>query len=319
MPLHLLSKKSWNVYAPDNIARVKRDQAAARAREEEEDRRLQEQDSADRLAVLRGEGHTPPSQDKRSAESRESHGEDRRKRRRLDGEDDTERDIRPAREERQKRHRGHHQDRGRLDVPTTDRSGHINLFPMKEQGQGRHEKNSEVEVEKARKQHEREDQYTMRLSNAAGKNLDRSGPWYASSKRHTREDMDFVEGKDVWGTPDPAAKDREQFRQASNDPLAFMQRAQTQLKQAERDKQRWRSEEQDETSRRSAHIKREHGRSRPRSRERQSTHHGARSHREHAKRNGRSRHKSGTPHLEDRRQHKPVLPDVPDDFKLETS
>ena len=42
MPLHLLSKKSWNVYAPDNIARVKRDQAAAQAREEEEDRWLQE-------------------------------------------------------------------------------------------------------------------------------------------------------------------------------------------------------------------------------------------------------------------------------------
>ena len=86
-------------------------------------------------------------------------------------------------------------------------------------------------------QRELEDQYTMRFSNAGGRNAPESGPWYAS-KRAERESMDFVEGKDVWGRPDPAAKDREHSRRMTNDPLAFMQQAQAQLmvKQAEQDK-----------------------------------------------------------------------------------
>lgn len=54
MPLHLLGKKSWNVYNTDNIERVRRDEAAARAREEADEQRMQEEDAERRLKILRG-------------------------------------------------------------------------------------------------------------------------------------------------------------------------------------------------------------------------------------------------------------------------
>ncbi|CCF31962.1 hypothetical protein CH063_00727, partial [Colletotrichum higginsianum] len=59
MPLHLLGKKSWNVYNADNIARVRRDEAAAKAKEEAEEQRMQEVDAERRLAILRGEAPPP--------------------------------------------------------------------------------------------------------------------------------------------------------------------------------------------------------------------------------------------------------------------
>ena len=59
MPLHLLGKKSWNVYNHDNIEAVRRDEAAAAARQEARDQVMQEQDALRRTAILRGE--TPPT------------------------------------------------------------------------------------------------------------------------------------------------------------------------------------------------------------------------------------------------------------------
>ncbi|KAI7288003.1 hypothetical protein KC345_g323 [Hortaea werneckii] len=114
MPLHLLGKKSWNVYNEENVARVRRDEAAAKAEEEAEEQRMQEEDSARRIALLRGEqpaslsesasvtdAHERTEADQGVKRSRDagpvvSHG---RKRRRLRGEDDTDRDIRYARED----------------------------------------------------------------------------------------------------------------------------------------------------------------------------------------------------------------------------
>ncbi|CAK7245660.1 MAG: hypothetical protein STHCBS139747_007245 [Sporothrix thermara] len=55
MPLKLLGKKSWHVYNADNIARVRRDEAEARAREAEEERQQRAAESAQREALLRGE------------------------------------------------------------------------------------------------------------------------------------------------------------------------------------------------------------------------------------------------------------------------
>jgi hypothetical protein len=278
MVLHLLSKKSWNVYAPDNIARVKRDQAEAQAREREEDRRLQEHDSDRRLAVLRGElSITLPEQEARADDKscrREEHGhkDDRRKRRRLHGEDDTDRDLRLTQEDMELRHeRRNHEprrdDKRRWsDAPITDQDGHINLFPVDHKVSATEHKNAEVEAEKARKKRELEDQYTMRFSNAVGRNGQQQGPWYATSRKREREDMVFVDGKDFWGRPDPSAKDREERRQMSNDPFAFMQKAQSQLKQAKKDKIQWQVQEQGKVIKPERHREK-HGSERSRDRD----------------------------------------------------
>lgn len=52
---HLLGKKSWNVYNQDNIERVRRDEARAKAAEEEAEHRKKDNDAAERLRILRGE------------------------------------------------------------------------------------------------------------------------------------------------------------------------------------------------------------------------------------------------------------------------
>ncbi|KAJ9655916.1 hypothetical protein H2198_005357 [Neophaeococcomyces mojaviensis] len=54
MPLHLLGKKSWNVYNQDNIERVQRDEEKARIVQQGEERRRRDDDAADRLRILRG-------------------------------------------------------------------------------------------------------------------------------------------------------------------------------------------------------------------------------------------------------------------------
>jgi len=89
----------------------------------------------------------------------------------------------------------------------------------------------------------------MRFENAAGKD-GMSKPWYTirqsepANKGETtgREIEVFVESKDVWGNADPRRKEREQLRTSINDPLAFMKKAQGQLKAAERDKAKWKEE-----------------------------------------------------------------------------
>ncbi|KAJ4303809.1 hypothetical protein N0V90_002710 [Kalmusia sp. IMI 367209] len=284
MPLHLLGKKSWNVYNADNIARVKADEAAAAAREAAEDQRMQEIDAARRAAILRGQTPPPlpdedPHKDERKRVGRKD-GHDK-KRRKLAGEDDTERDIRIAAS-----FRGGNgdddDDKARLvklrkptsDAPLTDHAGNINLFPVDVKEQMNREKNEEVEKEKRKKERALEDQYTMRFSNAAG----RSGleqPWYASSgsKVNTDNQSDEksngylgFESKDVWGNEDPLRKERAQSRITSNDPFAFMQRAQAQLKRSKDDKRKWAEERdrelmelraaQERSSRRERHGKR---------------------------------------------------------------
>jgi hypothetical protein len=260
MPLHLLGKKSWNVYAPDNIARVKRDEAEAAAKEDELDRIKDEHDAAVRLALLRGETPPPPLQLESDKPKRrhDDRGPRDKKRRRVAGEDDTERDIRAAREDLEERHKAPllaeaaQQKKKKNDAPITDHAGHINLFPIDPREQLRDGKNAEVEAEKARKQRELEDQYTMRLSNAAGRDGFKEKPWYATAtttkpvkaeEEKTGTDLGlYGEDKNVWGRPDPNRKVREAARITSGDPLAFMSKAQTQLKNAERDRRKWAEE-----------------------------------------------------------------------------
>ncbi|KAH1878673.1 hypothetical protein KXW95_003619 [Aspergillus fumigatus] len=241
MPLHLLGKKSWNVYNPENIARVRRDEAEAKAREEEEERRMQEIDAERRIQILRGEQHsTPPPPPSALSDTRRdrTHGEDAgryRKRRRLAGENDTDRDIRLAREDAQLMMAKKEElavSKKTSDAPLLDSKGHINLFPS-EAAQQPVEKNKEAEKEAADRNRSYEDQYTMRFSNAAGYRQSAGQmPWYSSSSRDALA-PDAMPEKDVWGNEDPMRQEREKARLDANDPLMAIKRGVRQLKSVE--------------------------------------------------------------------------------------
>jgi len=277
--------QSWNVYNSDNIARVKADEAAAAAREAADEQRMQELDAERRVAILRGQ--TPPplpehvpnkDQDSKRVRNKDERGNDR-KRRKLAGEDDTDMDIRLA-----KSAASPGQDGGKdakvlklrstdNEAPLQNHAGNIDLFPVDMKEATKREKNAEVEKEKRKKEKALEDQYTMKFSNAAG----RGGieqPWYAAQQKPSRdpgtgEDLAVYEGfvnKNVWGNEDPRRKEREQARISSNDPFAFMQQAQAQLKKSKQDKKQWVDERaselrelriaQEKEDRRSEHHKR---------------------------------------------------------------
>ncbi|KAF2853697.1 hypothetical protein T440DRAFT_443381 [Plenodomus tracheiphilus IPT5] len=260
MPLHLLGKKSWNVYNADNIARVKADEAAAAAREAADDQRMQELDAERRAAILRG--RTPPPLPEPAASDSKSQsrtrGEDgrKRKRRKLAGEDDTDMDIRLASNALPKTEAD---DAAKIlklrsttsDAPLTDHAGHIDLFPVDMKEAIKREKNAENEKEKRKKEKALEDQYTMRFSNAAGRG-GISQPWYTAEQKSastTGENKALVayagfEDKDIWGNEDPRRKERQQARISTNDPFAFMQKAQAQLQRSKLDKKKW-AEERD--------------------------------------------------------------------------
>ena len=265
MPLHLLGKKSWNVYNTVNIEKVKRDEAAAAAREEEQDRLTQEQDALRRTALLRGEVPPTFASEVPSSPSQE-HGErgthdversERKRQRKHRGEDDTDHAIRLAQQNADTASAAtlafKEADRAReQDLDIVDHKGHIQLFAAPdEKALRKTQKNAELESEKARKKKELEDQYTMRLANAGGYGKDiASRPWYAvkvqpagsTTSALATAAEDAVEGKNVWGRPDPGRKTREEKRMGSADPFAAMQKAQSQLRQAEKDKEAWKTE-----------------------------------------------------------------------------
>ncbi|GKZ98875.1 hypothetical protein AnigIFM60653_000215 [Aspergillus niger] len=250
MPLHLLGKKSWNVYNPANIERVRRDEAQAKAQEEEEERLMQEADAERRIQILRGERPStpppPPPAPSARPQDRKSHTQDAgrfRKRRRLAGEDDTDRDIRFAQEDaRLALDRREQQAAARSsDAPLHDSTGHIDLFPS-EAKRKPVEKNAEAEKEAKEKERELEDQYTMRFSNAAGfRQSVGQDPWYSSSQREGAA-AESMPSKDVWGNEDPLRREREKARMDANDPLAAMRKGVRQLKAVEQERKRWNEE-----------------------------------------------------------------------------
>ena len=251
MVLHLLGKKSWNVYNTDNVDRVRRDEAEARARDEAHEQRTQEEDAARRLAILRGEDPPELIEEEPAAEHVSARSSAQpRKRRKLRGEDDTAAEIRHARQDVEAGERarttlakaGHDH-----DAPLLDHAGHLQLIPApNERDIRKAEKNAELEAEKAKKRKWEEEQYTMRFSNAAGFNSSmQQKPWYAA-KRDTQDSgavvLEDTQGKDAWGNEDPRRREREQNRMSKSDPFAAMQQAQRQLKQSERDRESWKRE-----------------------------------------------------------------------------
>ncbi|KAK1451297.1 blastn match against entry EMBL [Colletotrichum cuscutae] len=331
MPLHLLGKKSWNVYNADNIARVRRDEAAAKAKEEAEEQRMQEVDAERRLAILRGEEPPPlpPTEETPDDEPRHrdrdagSFGRERKKRKRA-GEDDTDFELRVARERSGVLQTANETLRkSTSSAPIVDAAGHIDLFG-EERKQGRHLKNEEAEKEAAKRKKEMEDQYTMRLSNAAGKD-GMVGPWYAASG--SRAELAELEpaGKDAFGNEDPERKKRDEQRIVANDPLAMMKMGASRVREVKKERQRFEAERQreleqlrKEEKRKEKHErrKREHRRNeerhpRERSREkddgearslsrRESERH-PRSSREDERRRSRDRHQEERNHRHERR------------------
>ncbi|KAF9893065.1 hypothetical protein FE257_012476 [Aspergillus nanangensis] len=254
MPLHLLGKKSWNVYNTENIARVRRDEAQAKAREEEVERQMQEEDAERRIQILRGERpSTPPPPPPRSPSPSSKHEKKSsrddigrsRKRRRLAGENDTDRDLRLAREDAQLilAKREELASFQSSDAPLYDDTGHINLFPSeKKQRKADKDKNPEAEKELAEKQRSYEDQYTMRFSNAAGfRQSVGQAPWYSSSGNGGIAPESISE-KNVWGNKDPMRQEREKVRMSANDPLAAIKKGVRQLRTVEQERKKWNDE-----------------------------------------------------------------------------
>lgn len=248
---HLLGKKSWNVYNADNIARVRRDEAAAKASEEAEEQRMQEVDAERRLAILRGDEPPPlpPADEGRAIESsRDSKdslpsapGRDRKKRKRT-GEDDTEFELRLAKE------RTSQTDGSRdlilsktSDAPIVGRDGHIDLFGEADAVR-KSSKNEEAEAEKRKKRKEMEDQYTMRFSNAAGQD-GVENPWYSKS---ASGDSGLPEaesvGRNAFGNVDPGRKKRDADRITTNDPLAMMKRGAAKVREVKQERRKFQEE-----------------------------------------------------------------------------
>ncbi|KAG6191221.1 hypothetical protein E4U36_000679 [Claviceps purpurea] len=245
---HLLGKKSWNVYNADNVARVRRDEAAAKAAEEAEEQRMQEIDAERRLAILRGEKPLPPSTEENSetavSTERSSAGSGRpRRKRKREGEDDTDFELRLARERAEPASSAIEQVSHKASsssAPIVDRRGHFDLFGD-EKSRAHVEKNEEVEREAKKKKQDFEDQFTMRLANAAGKDGLVKKPWYSKG------DADGLAQtlKDVWGNDDPRRKKRDTDRIAASDPLAMMKKGASRVRELKQERRKI-QEERDE-------------------------------------------------------------------------
>lgn len=252
-----MGKKSWNVYNTTNIERVKRDEEAAAALEAEKERRMQEIDAERRLNILRGsaaDGEAlPVSEANTATKSRHEAGLRRdSKRRRIASEDDTERDLRLAVENRERQSKAVDQKRmPSSNAPLVDGTGHISLFPVAG-SRNRNTKNAEVEAEAAKKKKAYEDQYTMRFSNATGigQSMDRT-PWYHKGAAEVDTTKDVV-GKNVWGDENAGRKEHDQRRIMADDPLAMIQKGVRELRQVEKERQKWK-EDRDRELRKAVH------------------------------------------------------------------
>ena len=282
MPLHLLGKKSWNVYNATAIAKVRADESAAAAREEAQNERELAWQADVRLAQLRGlpaparpaeldEDVVHQDDGKAGRIQRwEQAGEDgassalraeKRRLRRREGEDDTERDIRLAREDlggangkesaANRRGDGKSKNEEAL-LPLTDAGGHIQLFaperpaPASTSSSGKPQREDPEQALRKRQQEERE-AGSLRFSEAGpNRGHPSSRPWYAGAGVGAgTQDAEEV-GRNAFGREDAGRKGRDAVRVSAADPMAVMMVAQRKLKEVERERERWRLEREKE-------------------------------------------------------------------------
>lgn len=208
---------------------------------------MQEVDAERRLQQLRGINVDPlpalTTEEEERGESRQSGTGRERKRRRIAGEDDTDRDIRFARENNALIPKAEMQMKSQKnsEAPIVDHSGHINLFPT-EGPNSKSSKNAEAEAEKAKRRKEHEDQYTMRFSNAAGfKQAIGQKPWYQTIGNDQTSGAEKP-SKDVWGNEDPRRRERQKTRIAADDPLAAIKKGVAGVREVEGERKKWREE-----------------------------------------------------------------------------
>lgn len=232
---------------------------------------MQEIDAERRIQTLRGlqvdsAVEAPKDLVPRAERPKRVSGVDKdRKKRRIDGENDTERDMRYAKENQSLLHadkRDQHKQHKTSNAPLTDRAGHINLFPV--EGKLRQgPKNLEAEAEAAAKKKDYSDQYTMRFSNAAGfKQTIGETPWYHNSPSSRVED-EKNPGKDVWEKEDYRRKERQKARITADDPLAMIQKGVQDLRQVEKQRQEWIAERKQDTEALKREVRRRERKKRP--------------------------------------------------------
>lgn len=266
---HLLGKKSWNVYNASNVARVRRDEEAAAAREEAREQRLEDEDAARRMAVLRGEDPPPPPPQVHSDDDKGyppdtdrsgRHGSGGGRKRKRRGEDDTDFEMRVARERAEAGSRaaellagggGPREGegaRGAMDAPLVGADGHIALFAAPDEREARR---AEERAAKRRREVDEREKDAMRFADAAGRGGDglaEAGPWYLRDGKDKGKERGVGKGgsgpqfegptKDVWGREDPRRRDREKARLDASDPLAMMKRGAAKVREVEKDRRR---------------------------------------------------------------------------------
>jgi hypothetical protein len=202
---HLLGKKSWNVYNPDAIARVRRDEDRARAEQKEDERRQRASESDRRLALLKGDA---APEDVLSTGS-------------------------PSASKKRKRY---NDDETISHETASDRAQRLS------NGATSVKANSGLEDRSTTKPAIAGDsQVGVKLSDAYGYGKDGGKTWYSTSAAS----LDAMAGKastDVWGNEDPRRQEREKQRMNTDDPLAAMKKGVKQLKQAEVQRAEWKAQ-----------------------------------------------------------------------------
>lgn len=248
---------------------------------------MQEVDAERRLAILRGEIPPPLAEANETTETankdddeeeRSSRRESNRRKRKRPGEDDTDFELRLANDKDDATLQLERTRKPTSSAPITDHAGHIDLLGDSKLRR-RNEKNEEAEKEAKKKKQELEDQYTMRLSNAAGRNGTHD-PWYSKSDKSQIEEL----RKDVWGNEDAGRKDRDAQRMMSNDPLAMMKQGASQVRMLNKERRR----EQDEKDEELRQLRKEQDRRESRRRDEKRPRHRDRSPRASGRRRRRS-------------------------------
>ncbi|RPA80382.1 hypothetical protein BJ508DRAFT_377082 [Ascobolus immersus RN42] len=221
MPLSLLAKKSWNVTNPANVARVRRDEALAKAREEEEDRRLKLSESERNMMELRRgmmantlDANGVPMIERFDAEIRGD--KDKKRKRGRKGEDDDEWERARA-------------GTAVVDVGLTGKDGHFNLFADLESGEREKDNPTKSYAKKVQ-------EITAPQGDALNQSNTEKRPWYAS--------VDKVGEKALQTTEEQIAKkERVQGRIiARDDPMAEVKKSLAIMKDLEEERRREREE-----------------------------------------------------------------------------